>query len=588
MSALCVLSTRRILIFCSISGVYQCLIRDRVWGCALFCPLKSLSFNKRWRAKGERKMKNKGLICGVAIAIFLQIAMLCVVLNKTGSAKESIIKSLLPEFHKAAQELKNEGISEFKTVLQGLSEKYGKMADETSEVISKGNNAIQVATNEYAAILDTFRVALSKQQDSMLADINDVLIKNIRMRNESVANEALLMARKALEVGNDDMAKMYLLNALNHNPASSKHLLEYYRFCKENETTNINSFEQLRNIIETVIYQLNPSEVARVLKLHAEVTKDIEKLVLNEQKKSMAENGEKIKGAEARLANGDLSWESIVQPGKDIDLNALQNRIEVIEEISAIKGGGDRLLEISLRSASLLRIVDAIEQTLRKANSNLSSGELNAVGSKIEAARNYLPSIWSMDLNGIPEIIISRAKQAETIVVSTEESYFQKKSLKPSQKILETVKRAKEIEARKSTYSERINSVASELQTAQKLLVEIYDSNLRSQGEFEIQKINKILNDLIQARMTEYNKWAINQCKKAFDMWKECDSKIATTSEEAATIASLCLAEIDARLLIPAALDLYGDIYNAKVTPKLSVQQRVDFALKAKKGLDDL
>ncbi len=514
--------------------------------------------------------------------------MLCVVLNKTGSAKESIIKSLLPEFHKAAQELRNEGVSEFKTVLQGFSEKYGKMADETSEVISKGNNAIQVATNEYAAILDTFRVALSKQQDSMLADINDVLSKNIRMRNESVANEALVMARKALEVGNDDMAKMYLLNALNHNPASSKHLLEYYRFCKENETSNINSLEQLRNIIETVIYQLKPSEVESVLKLHAEVTKDINKLVSNEQKKSMTENDEKIKVAEARLANGDLSWESVVRTGKDIDLNALQNRIEVIEEITTIKGGDDRLSEISLRSASLLRIVDAIEQTLRKANSNLSAGELNAVGSKIEAARNYLPSIWSMDLNGIPEIIISRAKQAETIVVSTEESYFQKKSLKPSQKILETVKRAKEIEARKSTYSERINSVASELQTAQKLLVEIYDSNLRSQGEFEIQKINKILNDLIQARMTEYNKWAINQCKKAFDMWKECDSKIATTSEEAATIASLCLAEIDARLLIPAALDLYGDIYNAKVTPKLSVQQRVDFALKAKKGLDDL
>lgn len=451
-----------------------------------------------------------------------------------------------------------------------------------------------IATTRYNRLENTtvnvFRSLVKAINPEAVAKFDEDVFDGKTDKNKK-ADEALALAEKAIEKGDVVRARMFLLNALNHDPSNSERMVSYYRFCKKHDASDVKSLEQLRNIIETAVYQVAPQEVEGVLKLYADVTHDIDGITAKVTANSAKESEEKIRQSLESLTSGELSWDNIVKDEKPLQLKLLQRRVETCEELASADDNEahESELELTMRSAFVLRIMDVIEQTLNKAESSLDGdgSKLNEAGTQLQSARNHLATIWGLDLLGLPSLITERVETITGKIKNLEASYNTKQSKLPCEQLDEIVNRIKYIDYKNKT--DRINAISKDMMLAQKTLLKIFDSALRDQYEKKLVECNKILEKLLKDRVVAYNKWAVDQCKAAFDKW---NGVTVFTDDDAIKIGNEFLLEIDTRHLLPATAEFYNDLLNGKILiGELSGEKRanlhIKLALTPKKRLED-
>ena len=140
------------------------------------------------------------------------------------------------------------------------------------------------------------------------------------------------LAEDALSRKDYEFAEVYILSAINHRPSEIKYINKYYEhFITRNETPpNIDKLQRFSDILDVAIYQVNPDNIAEVLKIKEAIEKK-QRDILESETPQLSQMGKDIDKDFNNVISGELSIDNI---SKKSDITkALLERILSINEL---------------------------------------------------------------------------------------------------------------------------------------------------------------------------------------------------------------------------------------------------------------
>ena len=417
-----------------------------------------------------------------------------------------------------------------------------------------------------------------KRLERLEQEIRAVSMNKLKADEVAVA-QAMKKAQEALTRNDTALAKLYLLNAINHAPHNTACLFEYYKLCKQkSDSMSEQEWGQFRNIIELAIYQIPPEDIEKIQALYDDVVKFMDSRNIAAAKRAEADQKEKIKYSLQELQTGKYAWNKLIDKNSSIDLNLVQERLALCNELRNVVEDDSLINEELNRTMAVfsgLSQIKVVEDTLKNAKNSLSvsPSNLNSANAQLQIARNGLSQVWSIDFSLVPVEIKKRATDLVDHIAFLETNYNKLKSVPACKRIDNTIAEIENTSKRDGRFTPRIKTITEKLQEIGTEMREIADADTFKNYEKKVVKASNILQDLQRDRYKKYQMWAIKQCYEGFTTYSKWN---IVTVDRAKQIIDEYLIGIDPSLLTPPVAELYHNILQTQFK-KLGTGDLVDY-----------
>jgi hypothetical protein len=434
--------------------------------------------------------------------------------------------------------------------------------------LKENNRALEEAAQENKS-------ALVKAVDEVAKENKEGLSRALEIEyeiksNSQLGKEAMELSRQALEAGNGDLAKVYVLNAINHVSSDFSYLESYYNLISQDSLSTQEDYSQFLSLVDLEIYQIAAEDIEKALAMRDDIAQKMETIVSEEAAKSVAAYEAELADNLARLSTGDLSWKKI-QKGDHCDMDLLAARMELEQ---GMLGDGVRTetqqLPADLEKASLIyqleQILQGADAALKKAEDIVKTGTVDqailvVAQNQLQTAASYLTQVWTTDCDEIPAYV-KRAEETQKKIGQVGDDVTRLSSKPSYDKIVAIVKAIDDIKGRakmiredgpNKDYTLLIEDLDKKLEEIVKLESEIRnESNLKEIAEKK-KYVAEIYKEIGRMRFDTYNEWAKSSISYCWDH----EYSGAHWDEHYAEIFKKYLVKIHPGLLNPEVRSLY-------------------------------
>ena len=463
-------------------------------------------------------------------------------------------------------EKQQQNLSRAIQTLQNDTAKFNTTASEISDTLIRSLDGKTKQQRELQNIISALQQD-TKKFSASISEISNTLLRSLDDKvvgNQKAAESALKLSEDACARKDYELSEVYILSAINHRPSEIKFINKYYEhFIVKSETPlNIDKLQRFSDILDVAIYQVNPENIADVLKIKYEIEKR-QKDILESETPQSSQIEKDIDNNFNNVVSGELSVDSIAKKS-DITKALLERILSINELLSSDTVQPERfaILNEELEySKSLYAVSVALDSacTISKKIDKLipskdSGNDKNAKIAKnqINTAISFLSQIWSVDTARISvldekaaELFGKLEKQDKTANV-----ILSKRSVAEIEKIFGKIREMAKDDIKSKT--SLIESVNEESKKIDKLLSEIQDKDLYYKTrDNTMNGISEIMKKLELERRKKYQKWAVGEIAKA--------NKLC--GEEDYDSAFKYLNPIDTTLLLSNVYSLYNDVF---------------------------
>ena len=460
-------------------------------------------------------------------------------------------KQIVSIYKQASDEIKNDAKKQFE--LQG--------------------NALQ---NQMVQIRESQK-QLQPTLGNLTKNIESVVKSN--KQNHIDAENAIVLAKKAIKSNNLQLAMIYALNAINHDSSNIEYLNFYNNLLKNKKDLTVSDIDQFVSVLDLAVYQIKAAHVQTVVVMKDTLLEKRASMVSAITEAKNKEAKEQINKQIADLRTGKLALIKIVS-GTDVDEALLKERIEVISYLlsdASLSEADHMAFTADLRYATglypIVSTLNAANNSLVKAISwsdknRLEPNEILTARNQLQTANTMLSQIWSTDCSQYQNFK-TKAENIQTDIANIDKKLNILASADAKaeiEKLIEecnnTYKKAQKIrwltkyEYRR--YTNAIDSINKNLNKISIKIGEIYDIDLRKDLSKEIEKLPPKVTELSKERYKTYQSWAIEKLNNARIKW---DTTTIVTDNDAKKMFNDYILEINTSLLLPDVNTLYNSIY---------------------------
>jgi Tfp pilus assembly protein PilN len=451
--------------------------------------------------------------------------------------------------------------------IQGKYDSLAKLVNERLEQVVGENKNIQDKYDSLAKLVNEGLEQAAKENKDCIARAlqAEYEIKS----NSSYAGEALKLAENAL-AGNDiELAKIYLLNAINHMPYEIKYIEAYFQLL-EKLNPALEDLKRFSDILDMSVFQIAPGDIQRIVAMKNTIMQKMEAMNIAEQEKSAKAYQEALAQKVASLVDGRLSMEKIIKRNGSVNLDLLSTRIETIrslldEDILDENEAGKWRAELSkanvvFQLAATLVNVDnatskAAEATAQGAPSKM---DLITAQNQLQTANALLAQIWTMDCSPAPELL-ERAKAYQTKITEIDTKIKELGSRPAFEEIKKLVENIRyDYYQSQDKYTARIKRITSNVEKIKEKLAEISDDKMQMEVLADLKKAGEFLQDLAKIRYNKYQKWALELLQECHKKYKSYN---VVTDARGNALFNSYLLDINPALLSYDMQSLYNSIY---------------------------
>lgn len=448
-----------------------------------------------------------------------------------------------------------------------------------------------------------------EEVDTLMKDIKKISQEKIE-GNEKLAEEAFGRAKKFVEKKDFDSAKLYCLNAINHNPNKKEYFQELLNITDRYKQLGIDDLEVIQNILKLSLYQVDSENIPGIKDMLSDISKKMDFVSKKNEQELLSENEQRTEKTINAFKTGILSWEELIKTKENVRLlESAKKRLEGLEALLSIIDSSSQEHQEQIKwcegevpkTKALLEyavIMNSIEAPLKKAESLCAEAEGNksdklpAVNSMIQTANGFLSQAWNIHLEILPENFNESLQKQASRIAALEVKFHKLKSQPAFDKIKAIEENITDIsinekDKTKSKYTKGMKSIQGKIHEIMTLLPGVYDLEMRREIEKNLNQYSEKIKELNAERYKKYQEWAKDKCKEGFAKyraWKRVDEV------DAIQVISEYLLEIDVSLLAPEVSRLYSNVLE-KQFEELSKGKKVDWQVKLatgkKKSLED-
>ena len=386
-------------------------------------------------------------------------------------------------------------------------------------------------------------------------------------KNELAADRAFEEGTKLLSAGKFDEAKIYFVNAINHDPNEINYYKKLFETMKKMKLDS-EDLAELKTIFELGIYRVDSGYIKELNEnILPEIERRInEKNIASEKAESAAESSETvdIKKELSDLEKGELSFARLL---KNLDREKIEERLT---QLAAMKENAesnevDATYEKTKTLLQYAIIIETVDQYLETSETLLNKNDekfFPSIESILQNAKVTLSQAWAIDFDklndGKSDPLAKINKYAQEI--DEKIKIFGKKKSEPIvRKIRQLLehgnsenKKILEDKSIQNPLTMLLNNFQKAIGEISKLRPAIYDDESRDEVEKRILHITKIIQNTEKERVKAYQKWAANEILTAINIYN------GSRSNDTAKAAARKLEAIDVKLLIPEISAMYS------------------------------
>lgn len=383
--------------------------------------------------------------------------------------------------------------------------------------------------------------------------------------NIKATEQAMSLAEQAWRNSDPALATIYVLNALNHNPANMNCLQFYYNILENKRGLEISDIDQFIDILDVSVYQVSPSDVSKVLTMRNTLLSKQESMLNSAAAEVNRDASAQFSATQRALSNGRLSPSEISRSGK-INMELLDERIETIAALisDADMSDSDRSSYIKLLNESstfklLATTLESAENAVSKAYSlanrnSLTVEQILLARNQLQTANTYLSQIWTIDTTNF-QAQLNAAENLQTRIATIDKRLDVLASAPARTKIESKLAECNNLYG---SFTSKINKISATLKEAAPLLAEVPDSETRKYLESSMEKAAQQVEELTKSRYKAYQEWAAGQINAAI---KQYNSYNVVTDGRAKDMFNTYLLSINTGLLLPDVSTFYNDVY---------------------------
>ena len=306
--------------------------------------------------------------------------------------------------------------------LKEMQNKYDHLARKVSdglEQITKDNRDIQRYYNDLAKIVhDGLELAAKENKECIARSLQvEYEIKS----NSTYAADAMKLAEKALAENDYELAKVYVLNAINHIPHEIKYIEAYFQLLEKQSPTQ-EELKRFADILDMSVFQIAPVDIQRIIAMKSTILQKMEAISLAEHEKSNQEYQRALTQKINSLLKGELSLPHIIRDDNNVNIDLLSARIETIKAIleeSVLEENETAKWNAELAKANIIFqlavTLSSVENATSKADATTAKNspakmELVTAQNQLQTANALLAQIWTMDCSAAPDLLV-KAKE---------------------------------------------------------------------------------------------------------------------------------------------------------------------------------
>lgn len=406
--------------------------------------------------------------------------------------------------------------------------------------------------------------------------------------NETVAQKAFELFQDALQKNQLELARLYLLNAVTHNP-EQKYIEAYVTLIEKtpkNERYNV--VNQVSNILSVAALQGKPENIPLILTVQEELTKIADASI-------ETPNQNECKGEPLNDFYNEYAWEKIIESNKQNDIEyvkarniAMRTIIDSGELSTEEQTSFEKEFELSLSYMEWLNKKSQLEENIKIIQTNINKDEPFFVHMEALCKECHI-LIDHLCMLNIPQQLKNKnwhkqIDDLETLLRTCEQSLVEKKD---TPTVIKLCNEGNEIcreyfpltepepalgKGRKTEYIEKIRDfLVRASSVAQTLTSEKLSKSLSE----VIKTVNKLGREKEVERYAAYQRYSAKLCAAAIKnfhnvtwVWEKDADKILTECK---------IANIDESLLCPECAEIYHSA-RGMLQEKLDKQaSRIDF-----------
>ncbi len=426
------------------------------------------------------------------------------------------------------------------------------------------NNKLRKQVSDIQRVHDDLATKVEDKTVVAFPELNREMSENIE--NRAFAETAFELAREKIKDEKFDEARLYFLNAINHDPSNIKYVSELVALSKDKFVHDYQVLEQTNAVVELSLFQLAPHSIATAIEYQAE---------LELLQKDIAYADTSAVSPEEVLAKYTELVSAVSLNDISTNVEELEERYTSLEEILNLTDSTDQyqslrqLITEELESVTGTHKVAEIAETANRYLDLLETEKdyaSQAASARFLAASRAMSLFWEYDLSGLPATLATMVNTEIPSRITASQAKIQEAKSLPV--YTEAIAKIQETLSDESGLNqEKIERYVATIESVVALLPDIIYSVHLS----HLQGNLKILNDRIVAfkrqQYVDYQVWASEVIEETT---KTAKNEIHFSSDDAKRIFSQYkLASIDLRLLSPEASPIYQKILQ-KIIGKLS------------------
>lgn len=420
-------------------------------------------------------------------------------------------------------------------VAQAPQNALDELVEQTRDELGKnvGENKLALEANAKEN-----RQALADNLQEVDKRVVEILDRWGISNNCELAQEALELSSQAKKGGEYDLAKVYILNAINHCPSDISYLKAYYDLISENGT--LEDYQRFLSLVDVVVYQIDPRDIAVALDMRDAIEQKISTIETQEAEKTSIADKAELRYKLERLKSGDLSWNKIQTQNGHANLNLLSKRMELVQSMLAddvMDENETQRLTAELKKATLVfqleQVLHGVDVAIAKANDIVATGtikqaELVVAQNQLQTATSYLAQIWTTDCGQAPEYV-ERAKKAQKTISAMGDKITELGSRPYFEKIMTFVKELKgTYEGAKlikemspnASYTKLLKDFDAKMEKIAELVASVTNDENMKTIRAKLKAVGQIREEYNAKRFEAYNAWANEQIKTCDDKWQ--------------------------------------------------------------------
>ena len=515
------------------------------------------------------------------ILIFINLLLVFIILIK--QSELTAIKNSINESNKTIADLVLNGMSNIESNSDGTNKSF-------AESMQTGLSGIQTKLDSSnKALAESMQNKLSNMQNGLVdvqSKINGLSsdLENIApglSNKQKAAEQAMSLAEQAWRNSDPALATIYVLNALNHNPANINCLQFYYNILENKRELEISDIDQFIDILDISVYQVSPGDVSKVLTMRNTLLSKQESMLNSAAAEVNRDASAEFAATQRALSNGRLSPTEINRGGK-VNMDLLDERIETIATLisDADMSDSDRSSYMKLLNESstfklLATTLESAENAISKANSlsnsnSLTKEEILLARNQLQTANTYLSQIWTIDTTNF-QAQYNVAKNLQSRIATIDKRLDVLASA-PAKATIES--KLAECRNPYGSYTSRINKISATLKEVAPLLAEVPDLDTRKHLESAMEEAAQQVEELAKSRYKAYQEWAVSVLNDAMNKYDKI--KVFNDDDALQLFNEYHIIEINPSLLTYDVNSFYNSVYQIIYTELDGAKKKSD------------